>query len=103
MPIVPDLGFPFLEKGCLFNPHHRIVITDAAGKVTVIRVCFECDHLTIGDEDPYHGQLSGMPLVWSYTLRRFFDAEGMPNSPQIYYDAETGRWPETNAPISAPQ
>ncbi len=100
-PVFFDLGVPGLEKMCLFNPHHRIVITDKSGKVTVIRVCFECDHLTIGDEDPYQGILNGMPFLWSFSLRRFFEQEGMPNSPETYYAAETGRWlrqlPETNA------
>jgi hypothetical protein len=71
--------------------------------VTVINVCFECDHLTIGDENPYRGTLSGMPFVWSYTLRNFFDRQGMPNSPAIYFAAETGRWPGNAPPANVAQ
>jgi len=67
-PSCPDISLlaPFgLITGCLFDPHHRIVITDASGNVTIIRVCFECDHYQIGDDSP----TQVTPYIWQYTLR----------------------------------
>ena len=83
-PFFLDVGFPGLELKCIFNPHHRIVITDASGNVTVIRVCFECDQLEIAKGDQKYGDIEGTPFIWMHTLRRFFAEEGMPNSPEFY-------------------
>ncbi len=88
-PLAPDVGLPGLTRGCLFNPHHRLIITDALGKRTVIEVCFECDH--VGIRHGYNkegGEVVGTPFVWMITLRHFFAEEGMPNSPQLYHRTE---------------
>jgi len=83
-PIVPDIGCPLLVLGCIFNPHHRIIITDASGNVTTIKVCFECDHISITHGDEKLGNAEITPFIWMYTLRNFFASEGMPNSPDLY-------------------
>jgi hypothetical protein len=72
--VLIPIGF---ETACMFNPHHRILIKDAKGNVTVILVCFECDHYQIG-----HGDIIITPFSWQHSLRRFFREEGMPEDPQ---------------------
>jgi hypothetical protein len=100
-PIFLDLGFPLVTSGCLFNPHHRIIIADASGKVTTIQVCFECDHIGISHGDQHYGDIQGTPFIWMRTLRDFFAKEGMPNSPELYrrshsVEAETNQAPSAS-------
>ena len=78
-PVFLDIGDPFGQGSCIFDPHHRIVITDAEGKETIIRVCFNCDHVSIGKE-----YALGTPFVWRLSLRHFFDSEGLPYQPDRY-------------------
>ncbi len=101
-PLFLDFGFPCDFSGCLFEPHHRIVITDETGKQTVIRVCFLCDHYQIGPKST----ISVTPFAWRWALRRLFEDEGMPYQPDRYMEdyihasspAETG----ANTPSSSP-
>jgi hypothetical protein len=79
-PLAIDVGFPVDPTGCLFDPHHRIVITDASGQQTVIRVCFLCDHYQVGAL----GGVSVTPYVWRATLNHFFTEEGLPYQPDRY-------------------
>ncbi len=83
-PVCLDAGLPGSELACIFNPHHRIIITDFSGNVTVIRVCFECDHFDVTHGNQEYGEITRTPFVWMATLRRFFADEGMPNSPELY-------------------
>jgi len=78
-PLRLDAGVPGLEMMCLFNPHHKIVITGEDGRQTVIRVCFQCDHVKIGDAEPF-----GTPYAWRGALHDFFAREGMANDPALY-------------------
>jgi hypothetical protein len=100
-----DLGIPGADTACIFNPHHRIIITDVSGNVTTIEVCFECDHISILHGNERYGQTERTPLLWMWTLRRYFSQEGMPNSPGLYrrqwHDQSTNAAPATNAPPSA--
>ncbi len=104
-PIAPDVGIPGIEVGCSFNPHHRIIITDAEGNVTTIRVCFECDHIGISHRDQKYDDIKGTPFVWMWSLRHFFAEEGMPDAPELYRkrpSAEsTNAAPAINAPTNA--
>jgi hypothetical protein len=100
-PVGLDIGFPFLELMCLFNPHHRIIMTDASGKVTTVQVCFECDHFSILHGDQKYGDVVRTPFIWMTSLRNFFAEEGMPNSPDLYRPhysevPETHQAPATN-------
>jgi len=101
-PLFVDVGFSGLASGCLFNPHHRILITDEAGNVTTIEVCFECDHVKIESATGKETDYFGTPLIWQWSLRRFFAAEGMADSPG-HYRSGPG-FESTNAPpIAAPR
>jgi hypothetical protein len=94
-PVGLDASFPGLVPMCIFNPHHRIIITDASGNMTAIRVCFECDHTEITHGDQPYGDTHVTPFIWMRTLRKFFADEGMPNSPELYRRAYSQQ-PETN-------
>jgi hypothetical protein len=85
---LPDFGMPSDSYGCLFDPHHKIVITDAAGNETVIRVCFLCDHVQIGEGS----KTFCTPFLWRPLLHKFFNDEGLPYTPDRYmqdYQAAT--------------
>lgn len=62
-PVFLDIGFPGDTWGCLFNPHHRIIITDAAGNITTIRVCFECDHIDTTHGNQPFGNIIDTPYL----------------------------------------
>jgi len=79
-PPVPDYGMPSDPWNCTFDPHHKIVITDAAGRQTVIKVCFLCDHVQIGE----NGEIFCTPFLWRPLLHKFFDDEGLPYTPDRY-------------------
>jgi hypothetical protein len=79
-PLSIDVGFPVDGYTCIFAPHHRIVITDADGKQTVIRVCFICDHCQVGNDE----STFITPYVWRSSLRQFFIEEGLPFQPDRY-------------------
>jgi hypothetical protein len=79
-PPVPDLGLPSDLTKCIFDPHHKIVITDSTGRETVIKVCFLCDHIQIGET----GEIFCTPFLWRPLLHKFFDEEGLPYTPDRY-------------------
>jgi len=81
-PPLPDFGMPSDPYECVFDPHHKIVITDASGHETVIRVCFICDHVQIGEK----GDIFCTPLLWRPLLHKFFDDEGLPFTPDRYME-----------------
>jgi len=100
-PVGLDVSFPGLVLMCSFNPHHRIIITDASGKVTTIKVCFECDHTEIDRAGQPDGDIHTTPFIWRRSLRNFFASEGMPNSPDLYRHIHL-QYAETNqAPTAA--
>jgi hypothetical protein len=72
MPIVPDIGIPFLEKLC-FVPHHRLIARGADGKEFVFLICFGCDQVKIND-----GMILGMPFLWDSSLRNLFTEYKIP-------------------------
>jgi hypothetical protein len=76
-----DIGFPGSQVKC-FDPHHKIVITDSTGHETIIRICLHCGNMVIGE----HGELFGIPEMWQIRLRGFFDAEGLPYTPDRYME-----------------
>lgn len=92
MPLVPDTGIWSMELMCLFNPHHKIIVTDSDGRQTVIRVCFECDHVRIDQ-----GDTIGTPWAWRGRLRKFFADEGMADKSSADYrrDLKNARLPKT--------
>jgi hypothetical protein len=81
MPLLFEMGDPVLTgtKKCIFDPHHRIIIKDAAGKEDVIRVCFICDQYEV-DSGPIHD----IPSAWIPTFQSFFTQEGLPPSSDDY-------------------
>jgi hypothetical protein len=74
IPWSPDLGFWGAQLGCIFDPHHKLIVTDDQGNQTAIRICFECDHIRIGK-----GPIIPTPYAWRGRLRAFFANEGMAN------------------------
>ena len=66
LPIVPDVGIPFLPLAC-FIPHHRLITRDASGNEFVFLICFGCDQLKIND-----GMILGTPFLWHSSLRNLF-------------------------------
>jgi len=81
-PPVLDFGLPSDATKCIFDPHHKIIITDTAGRETVIKVCFLCDHVQVGEE----GEIFCTPFLWRPLLHKFFDEEGLPYTPNRYRD-----------------
>jgi hypothetical protein len=82
-PLGISFNIPGNMKKCIFEPHHRIIIADAAGNVTLVRVCFICDAVALGD-DAHLDLFEYPPDAWKKTLRQFFTDEGMPESIDLY-------------------
>jgi len=76
LPLVLGVEDPGVWKKCIFDPHHRIIITDGKGNETILRVCFICDQYQVNN-----GIIQDTPSAWMQTLRHFFSEEGLPESP----------------------
>jgi hypothetical protein len=72
LPIVPDIGVPFLIKLC-FIPHHRVVFTDENCQFFTLRVCFGCDQL-----DTESSGILQTPYLWRLSVRRLFSEHQIP-------------------------
>ncbi len=81
-PYCLDISCPLIMTMCSFDPHHRIVITDASGQQKVIQVCFICTHVQVGEK----GGIIPMPFLWISPLHRFFKEEGLPYQPDRYQE-----------------
>ncbi len=81
-PFAVDYGIPGGIKQCMFDAHHKIVVTDRDGTITVIRVCLICGQMQVGEGE----NIFDMPSAWRNALQQFFADEGMPFSPQRYRD-----------------
>ena len=81
-PYCLDISCPLIMTMCSFDPHHRIVITDAAGQQKVIQVCFICTHVQVGEK----GRIIPMPFFWISPLHRFFKEQGLPYQPSRYQE-----------------
>ena len=62
---------------CLFESHHRIEMIAENGQVTVLKICFHCQQLVVGEE-----KQRIFPLGWDRSLEQFIHGLGMSRLPK---------------------
>lgn len=72
MPITLKVGIPGVIYRC-FDPHHRVVITDASQREMTLDVCFTCQGFCLTGND-----VLITPSAWRQRLRQLFLRHDIP-------------------------